>query len=73
MFSVELLPDPVQTQVRETVSGFFFWYKRSSNPRLAHGGCNAKGFQRTSYDASSITENQLETMHTMEEMTGHVG
>ena len=46
MYSVEFSPDLVQIQVRETVSGY-------PNPSLAHGASDAKGFQRTSYDASS--------------------
>ena len=53
MFSLELLPDLVQTQVRETISGVSFWYKWSPNPSLAHGGGDAQGFQRTSYSAST--------------------
>ena len=36
------------------------------NPSLAHGGSDAKRFQRASYDANTLTENQLATMHQME-------
>ena len=44
-----------------------------SNPSLAYGGSDAKGFQRTSYNASSPTENQLGEMQMMEEVAEHVG
>ena len=50
MFSVDFSPDLVQIQVRETVSGVFF-LNGQTNPSPAHGGTDAKGFQRTSYDA----------------------
>ena len=51
MYSVEFSPDLVQIQVRETVSGVFFGSNGHTHPSLAHGGGDAKGFQRTSYDA----------------------
>ena len=49
MYSVEFSTDLVQIQVQETFSG----PNGHPNLSLAHGGSNAKGFQRASYDASS--------------------
>ena len=55
------------------------------NPSLAYGGSDAKGFQRTSFNASTpyiynastsynaSTENQLGEMQMMEEVAEHVG
>ena len=43
------------------------------NPSLAHGGSDAQGFQRTSCNASTPTENQLGEMQMMEEVAEHVG
>ena len=40
---------------------------------MAHGGGDAKRFQRTSYDIVPITENQLGTMQMMEEVLEHLG
>ena len=53
MYSVEFSHDLVQIQVRETVSGVFSGTNGHPNLSLAHGGSDAKGFQRTSYDTSS--------------------
>ena len=58
LYSVEVSPDLVQIQVRETV-----W--SNSNPSLAHVGSDAKGFQQTKYGASTITENHFGEMQIM--------
>ena len=50
MYSVEI-PTDLQIQVRETVSGVFFGTNEHRDPSLALDGSDAKGFQRTSYDA----------------------
>ena len=52
MYSVDFSPDLVQMQVLETVTGCCL--ARMDIPILAHGGSDAKGFQRTSYDASAL-------------------
>ena len=43
------------------------------NPSLAHGGSDAQGFQRTSYNAIPPTEHQLGEMQLMEEVAEFVG
>ena len=52
LYSVEVSPDLVQIQVRETI-----W--SNPNPSLAYVGSDAKGFQQTKYGASTITENHF--------------
>ena len=42
--SVEFLPDLVQIQTVETVSGVLFGTNGHTNPSVVHGGSDAKGF-----------------------------
>ena len=53
IYSVEFSADLVQIQVRETASGVLFVPNENLNPSLAHDGGDAKGFQRTSYEANN--------------------
>ena len=75
MYSVEFSLDLVQIQVRETVSGVFL--ARMDIPiqvwSLEHGGSDAKGFQRTSYDASSHHREPTWNSANYGEVSDHVG
>ena len=46
---------------------------RHLNPSLAQGGGDVQGFQRTSYNAVTPTENRLGELQMMEELAEHVG
>ena len=73
MYSLELSPDLVQIQVRETVSGVFL--ARMDIPiQVWH----MVEVMRTDFNEQHmmqipITENQLGTMQMMEEVSDHVG
>ena len=68
MFSVEILPDLVQTQVRETVSGFFI--ARMDIPIQVWHMVEVmrKKFNEHQTTQVSITDNQLGTMQMMEDV-----
>ena len=55
MYSVELSPSTISS-TNSSARNSLWWFSGTNgrpNPSLAHGGSDAKGFQRTSYDASS--------------------
>ena len=72
-YSEEFLPDLVQIQVRETVSGVFL--VRMDIPIQVWHMVEVmrRDFREHHLMQVSITENQLETMQMMEEVTEHVG
>ena len=73
VYSVEFLPDLVQIQVRETVSGGFL--ARMDIPiQIWHMvELMRRDFNEHHMIQVPITENQLGTVQTMEEVTEHVG
>ena len=73
MFSIEFLPDLVQIQVRETVSGAFL--ARMDIPIQVWHMVEVmqRGFNEHHMMQVPITENQLGTMQMMEEGSEHVG
>ena len=71
-FSVEFWADLKQTQVRETVCGFFSGKNGHLNPSLAHGGGDAQGFQLTSYNASIHDRAPTWRRQMMDEVAEHV-
>ena len=72
MYSVEVSPDLVQIQVRETVSGVFL--VRLDIPIQVWHMVEVMGRDCSKHHMMQvpITENQLETMQMMEEVTEHV-
>ena len=73
MYSVEFSPDLVQIQVRETVSGVFL--ARMDIPiQVWHMvELMRRDFNEQHMMQVPITENQLEEMQMMEEVSDHVG
>ena len=73
MFSVEFSPNLVQIQVRETVSGVFM--ARMDIPIQVWHMVEVMRREFSEYHMMQvpITENQLETMQMMEELSEHVG
>ena len=73
MYSVEFLPDLVQIQVRETVSGVFL--ARMDIPIQVWHMVEAmrRDFNVHHMTQVPMTENQLEEMQMMEEVSDHVG
>ena len=73
MFSLELLPDLVQTQVRETVSGIFFGTNGVPIQVWHMVEVMRRDFNEHHITQVPPTENQLGEMQMMEEKTEHVG
>ena len=68
MYSVEFSPDLVQIQVRETVSGVFL-ARRDVPIQVLH---MVEVMRRYHMTQVPMTENQLEEMQMMEEVSEHV-
>ena len=73
MYSVELSPDLVQIQVRETVSGVFLARKDIPIQVWQMVEVMRRDFNEQHMMQVPITENQLGTMQMMEEVSDHVG
>ena len=73
MYSVEILPDLVQTQVRETVSGVFLAQMDIPIQVWHMVEVMQRDFNEHHLTQVPMTENQLEEMQMMEEVAEHVG
>ena len=73
MYSVEFSPDLVQIQVRETVSGVFLARMGISIQVWYMVEVMRRDFNELHMTQVPMTENQLEEMQMMEEVSDHVG
>ena len=73
MYSVEFLPDLVQIQVLETVSGVFLAHVDIPIQVWLMVELMQRDFNEHHMMHVPITENQFGTMQMMEEVTEHVG